>query len=135
MARRPPPLHPSPRALAAVAPLRASAQPTPHPPCAGLGYLHANGIFHRDLKGDNILLDDGGGVKLADFGESMSEHEISSKTVHGHTGTPYFMAPEAMDRPRHTMPHQGRPWHAVLHMALELYRNIYIYIYILYVYI
>ena len=36
----------------------------------GVKYIHSKGIFHRDLKEDNILLDENLTVKIADFGLS-----------------------------------------------------------------
>ncbi|KAG7338485.1 protein kinase family protein [Nitzschia inconspicua] len=66
---------------------------------AGLSYLHRNDVMHRDIKGSNILVDDEGVVKLADFGASkklanLEDNLLMSMTVRG---TPYFMAPEVFE--------------------------------------
>ena len=60
----------------------------------GLAYLHGHNIVHRDIKGENILIDSEGHVRLADFGCSR----ILSATVNptGCVGSPYFMAPEVI---------------------------------------
>lgn len=57
----------------------------------GLRALHKNGIFHRDIKPDNILLGEGGKVYLSDFGVSVI---CAEDGVEGVEGTPAFMAPE-----------------------------------------
>ncbi|KAL3538092.1 hypothetical protein ACH5RR_001458 [Cinchona calisaya] len=69
----------------------------------GLDYLHKNGIMHRDIKGANILVDNHGCIKLADFGASKQVVELA--TVSGAKsmkGTPYWMAPEVIRQTGHS---------------------------------
>jgi hypothetical protein len=57
----------------------------------GTGYLHNKGVLHRDIKPDNILLDQSNHIKICDFGISINaEHTI----VGASAGTPLYMAPE-----------------------------------------
>jgi len=60
---------------------------------SGLVYLHKNKIIHRDLKAANILVNETGVCKLADFGVSAKQQSESNTTV---TGTPLWMAPEIL---------------------------------------
>lgn len=71
----------------------------------GLEYLHNNGIMHRDIKGANILVDNKGCIKLADFGASKKVVELVTITgAKSMKGTPYWMAPEVILQTGHSLP-------------------------------
>lgn len=65
---------------------------------AGLGYMHSQGILHRDLKPGNILLSGDGGVKITDFGLSVGTSDATKERLDAPSapGTPAFMSPEAV---------------------------------------
>ena len=69
---------------------------------SGLHFLHTNGIIHRDIKGGNVLVDESGSVKLADFGAStkVNAFDRTQETI-SFKGTPYFMAPEVLGQSKY----------------------------------
>jgi len=64
-----------------------------------IGYLHKKGIMHRDLKLENILVDEKGYIKIIDYGlaKTFSEGDLA-KTF---AGTPEYLAPEMINKQGH----------------------------------
>jgi serine/threonine protein kinase len=66
----------------------------------GLKYLHDKGIVHRDVKVDNILMNEQGWGMLTDFG--LSERIVDA--VSSRAGTPHHMAPEVVGKKASSAP-------------------------------
>lgn len=62
-----------------------------------LAFLHSEGLIHRDIKSDSILLAGDGGVKLSDFGfcAQVSKQVPRRRSL---VGTPYWLSPEIISR-------------------------------------
>eukprot|EP00047_Mylnosiga_fluctuans_P004115 m.232773 g.232773 ORF g.232773 m.232773 type:complete len:654 (-) comp12410_c0_seq1:111-2072(-) len=63
----------------------------------GLEFLHANGVIHRDIKLDNLMLDADGHVKVGDFGLCRTGVGLGQRSD-SYCGTPTTMAPEVYNR-------------------------------------
>ncbi|MBD3413670.1 MAG: protein kinase, partial [Candidatus Aminicenantes bacterium] len=65
--------------------------------CSGLAEAHKLGVVHRDLKSNNIMIDQDGNVRIMDFGIARS---LETKGITGEgvmIGTPEYMSPEQVE--------------------------------------
>ena len=72
-----------------------------HDTILALAFLHSNGITHRDMSSNNVLLIAGSRAKVTDFGMSTLTDAAASHlaSMTQCPGTPAYMSPEALDEP------------------------------------
>ena len=72
--------------------------------CASLNEAHTAGLVHRDIKGQNVFITQQGGeydvVKVLDFGLVREISDTDNSMVDNVSGTPKYMSPESVVRPR-----------------------------------
>jgi serine/threonine-protein kinase len=68
-----------------------------HQAAEGLDAAYKKGVVHRDIKPQNILINNKGTVKIADFGLSRSEDMRTITQLDRFMGTAYYVAPEQVE--------------------------------------
>lgn len=61
---------------------------------SAISHAHENGIIHRDIKPQNILMDEEGNVKITDFGIATSLGATSFTQTNSVIGTVHYLSPE-----------------------------------------
>ncbi|WP_409305375.1 Stk1 family PASTA domain-containing Ser/Thr kinase [Peribacillus sp. SCS-155] len=61
---------------------------------SAISHAHQNGIIHRDIKPQNILIDDGGTVKITDFGIAMALSATNITQTNAVLGSVHYLSPE-----------------------------------------
>ncbi|RKX26109.1 MAG: hypothetical protein DRP47_08725 [Candidatus Zixiibacteriota bacterium] len=64
-----------------------------------LGFAHQKGVYHRDIKPGNIMLEKSGQIKIIDFGIAKSETDPNLTAAGSACGTPTYMSPEQFNPP------------------------------------
>jgi serum/glucocorticoid-regulated kinase 2 len=80
-----------------------------------LEYLHNLGVIYRDLKPENVLIDDDGHICLTDFG--MAKQLRKGELTYSFVGTPEYLAPEIVRGEGHGQP---ADWWALGILAYEM---------------
>ena len=62
--------------------------------CRGIEQAHKIGIIHRDLKSQNIMVDDELNIKITDFGIALSSNEADMTQTNTIMGSVHYLAPE-----------------------------------------
>ncbi|CAI8610861.1 unnamed protein product [Vicia faba] len=63
----------------------------------GVSYCHSKGVFHRDIKLENVLVDAKGNLKITDFGLSALHQQFREDgLLHTTCGSPNYVAPEIL---------------------------------------
>ncbi|CAN8253839.1 unnamed protein product [Cochlearia groenlandica] len=63
---------------------------------SGMEHCHSRGVLHRDIKGSNLLIDDGGVLKIADFGLATIFDPNRKRAMTSRVVTLWYRAPELL---------------------------------------